>query len=162
MSLIENYAAERRARLIRLGAIPTNRIASRLTEAQIVPLKPAQQIFVPSVDHFYPSMWFGDLVFGETKLPATIKNIQTLVSDKYGVSIPEIVSARRDKSVIVPRHVAFYLVKKLTTYSYPVIGRYFGGRDHSTIIHAVQKIEARMESEPDLRRDVLSLRERFE
>lgn len=161
MTYAEQLAVERKARLVRLGAVPTRAVVSKLTEAQIIPLKPAKPIFVPSVESVYPSMWFWDLVSAEGKLPVTIKNIQTLVSDKYGVSIAEIVSSRRDKNVVLPRHVAFYLVKKLTVYSYPVIGRYFGGRDHSTIIHAVQNIEARMQTDPNFKRDVMSLWERF-
>ena len=161
MTFAQQLAAERKARLIRLGAVPTNRTVSKLTEAQIVILKPAKVIDVPPVEAFYSSMWFWDLVAADSRLPATIKNIQTLVSQKYGVTIMDMVSARRNKDIITPRHVAFYLVKSLTTFSYPVIGRYFGGRDHATIIHAVGKIEARMEVEPELRRDVQSLRERF-
>ena len=160
MTFAQQLAVERRARLMRLGAIPTKPVA-KPTEAALLQPKPEPIIFVPPVESFYPSMWFWDLVSSDGKMQPTIKNIQMLVSAKYGVAISEIVSARRDKSVILPRHVAFYLVKQLTTYSYPVIGRYFGGRDHSTIIHAVQKVEARMQSEPDLRRDVMSLRERF-
>lgn len=161
MSLVEQFASERKARLTRLGAIPTNRIVSQLTEAQIVPVKPTPTIFVPSVEYFYQNFWCWDLVICQNRLPSTIKNIQQVVSDHYRVSVMDIVSQRRTIDVVLPRHVALYLVKSLTTFSYPVIGRYFGGRDHSTIISAVKKIEARIETEDRLRSEINRLMGRF-
>lgn len=161
MSLVENYAAERRARLMRLGAVPTNNIVSRLTEAQIVPLKPERKFVIPPVEFFYQSFWCWDLVMSINRTMPTVKNIQAIVANHFDISINDLVSQRRTKDLILPRHVALYLAKELTEFSYPVIGRYFGGRDHSTIIHAVQKIAARMESEPNLKRTVDSLRGLF-
>jgi hypothetical protein len=161
MSLVENYAAERRARLMRLGAVPTNSTVSKLTEAQIVPMKPERKFIIPPVEFFYQNFWCWDLVMSINRTMPTVKNIQNIVANHFDITVMDMVSQRRTKNLILPRHVALYLAKELTEFSYPVIGRYFGGRDHSTIIHAVGKIEARMESEPDLKRTIDGLRGLF-
>ena len=71
----------------------------------------------------------------------TIDEIQNKVSNYYNLKIEEMTSSRRIRSFARPRQVAMYLSKKLTTRSLPEIGRKFGGRDHTTVIHAVKKIE---------------------
>lgn len=63
-------------------------------------------------------------------------------SNLYGVSANDITSARRTRDIVLPRHKMIWLVKKITPLSYPRIGRAFGGRDHTTTIFAVRKIEA--------------------
>jgi hypothetical protein len=161
MSLVEQYASERRARLARLGAIPTNSIVSKLTEAQVVPLRPEKKLVIPPVEFFYQNFWCWDLVTATNRIMPTIQNIQNVVANNFDITVIDMVSARRTKHLILPRHIALYLAKTLTKFSYPVIGRYFGGRDHSTIIHAVEKIEARMASEPDLKRTIDGLRGLF-
>lgn len=161
MSLVEQYASERRARLARLGAIPTNSIVSKLTEAQVVPLRPEKKLIIPPVEFFYQNFWCWDLVTATNRIMPTIQNIQNVVANNFDITVIDMVSARRTKHLILPRHIALYLAKTLTKFSYPVIGRYFGGRDHSTIIHAVEKIEARMESEQDLKRTIDGLRGLF-
>jgi chromosomal replication initiator protein len=161
MSLVENYAAERRARLARLGAIPTRSTVSRLTEAQIV-REVSPTIHVPPVEDFYQNFWCWDLVACENKIVPTIKNIQMVVAAHFGVSIMHMVAHRRSADIVLPRQIGYYLSKVLTGLSFPVIGRYFGGRDHSTILHGVAKIEARMESEPELSATIQGLRGRFE
>jgi hypothetical protein len=161
MSLVEQYASERRARLARLGAIPTNSIVSKLTEAQVVPLRPEKKLVIPPVEFFYQNFWCWDLVTATNRIMPTIQNIQNVVANNFDITVMDMVSARRTKHLILPRHIALYLAKTLTKFSYPVIGRYFGGRDHSTIIHAVEKIEARMESEQDLKRTIDGLRGLF-
>lgn len=162
MSLAQQMHAERRARLARLGAIPTNSVVSKLTEAQIVPIRPERKLIIPPVEFFYQNFWCWDLVTATNRILPTVKNIQNVVANHFDISVMDMVSARRTKNLILPRHIALYLAKEMTEYSYPVIGRYFGGRDHSTIIHAVAKITARMESEPELKRTVDGLRGLFE
>ena len=76
----------------------------------------------------------------------TVDEIQKAVATHFGVTTTDICSKRRTQSVVRPRHVAMYLAKALTTRSLPDIGRRFGGRDHSTVIHAVNKITAMIES----------------
>ena len=71
----------------------------------------------------------------------SIDEIQTQVADHYRIRKAEMTSARRAREVARPRQVAMYLSKQLTPRSLPDIGRRFGGRDHTTVIHAVQQIE---------------------
>ena len=71
----------------------------------------------------------------------TIDEIQNKVSNYYNITIEDLTSSRRIRSFARPRQIAMYLSKKLTTRSLPEIGRKFGGRDHTTVIHAVKKIE---------------------
>ena len=71
----------------------------------------------------------------------TIDEIQKKVSSYYNIKLDDLISSRRIRTFARPRQVAMYLSKKLTTRSLPEIGRKFGGRDHTTVIHAVKKIE---------------------
>ena len=71
----------------------------------------------------------------------TIDEIQKLVSTHFDLKPLDLVSARRARAVARPRQIAMYLAKRMTTRSLPEIGRKFGGRDHSTVIHAVKRIE---------------------
>jgi hypothetical protein len=160
MSLVENYAAERRARLIRLGTIPAP--VPMKPRGEIIAFKPAIEIFVPPVEEFYPSFWCWDLVTCQSKRPATAKNIMEVVGADFGVSVFDIISARRHKSLLMPRFIAVYLCRKLTLLSLNQIGQRFGGRDHATIRHAIRKIEAEMETDPVLSNRVLYLQARFE
>ena len=74
----------------------------------------------------------------------------------------EMRSKRRARAVARPRQVAMYLAKKMTPRSLPEIGRIFGGRDHSTVIHAVRTIEALRETSPDMDADVRALQRLLE
>ncbi|MFM9828734.1 MAG: chromosomal replication initiator protein DnaA [Sphingomonas sp.] len=80
----------------------------------------------------------------------TIDDIQRAVSTYFELKPLELVSARRARAVARPRQIAMYLSKRLTTRSLPEIGRKFGGRDHSTVIHAVRRIEALRDSDGDI------------
>jgi chromosomal replication initiator protein len=73
----------------------------------------------------------------------SIERIQELVCDRFGVTLSELKSERRSQSIVYPRQVAMYLSRELTDSSLPKIGKHFGGRDHTTVIHATSKI-ARM------------------
>src|SRR5690606_19882417 len=70
-----------------------------------------------------------------------IEDIQRIVARHYNVSRQELVSNRRTRMIVKPRQVAMYLSKTMTPRSFPEIGRRFGGRDHTTVLHAVRKIE---------------------
>ena len=92
---------------------------------------------------------------------ATVKDIQRIVAGRYGVTMMDINGARRGADVILPRMIAVYLARELTGKSLPEIGRRFGGRDHTTILHSVMKIMKRIESDvqfaaeiDDLRREI--------
>jgi chromosomal replication initiator protein len=77
---------------------------------------------------------------GDATPEVTITRIQEAVSQRFGVTLDELVSPRRSQAVAYPRQVAMYLSRELTDASLPMIGREFGGRDHTTVIHAKDKI----------------------
>jgi chromosomal replication initiator protein len=92
----------------------------------------------------------------------TIDEIQRRVAEYFNVKMGDMLSARRARSVARPRQIAMYLSKQLTTRSLPEIGRKFGGRDHTTVIHAVRKIEQLRDEDPALDEDVDLLRRMLE
>ncbi len=81
----------------------------------------------------------------------SVEDIQKTVSSHYNIKISDLKSPKRLKAFVLPRQIAMYLARQLTTSSYPEIGERFGGKDHSTIIHAIKKIEAKMEDDFQLR-----------
>lgn len=83
-----------------------------------------------------------DLVRAREPKRVKIEDIQKLVGNHYSVSRADILSSRRTANVVRPRQIAMYLSKILTPRSLPEIGRRFGGRDHTTVLHAVRKIDA--------------------
>ena len=85
-------------------------------------------------------------IISESQHAVTIESIQKLVADSYGVKVSQLRSKNNAKLVALPRHVAMYLSKELTGASLPETGRRFGGKHHSTVLHAVRKI-ARMRDE---------------
>ncbi len=87
----------------------------------------------------------------------TIDEIQRACAAHFRIDLSEMRSARRARAVARPRQVAMYLAKKLTPRSLPEIGRIFGGRDHSTVIHAVRKIESLRKENADLDSDIRTL-----
>ncbi len=88
----------------------------------------------------------------------TIEDIQRKVCEHYSIRLADMHSPRRARPVARPRQLAMYLCKQLTTHSLPEIGRKFGGRDHTTIIHGVRKIEELLATDPMLRADLDSLK----
>ncbi len=88
----------------------------------------------------------------------TIDEIQKAVAEHFTIKMAEMTSSRRACIVARPRQVAMYLAKQLTTRSLPQIGRKFGGRDHTTVMHAVRKIEELIASDRALAEDVELLR----
>ncbi|MFH0732832.1 MAG: chromosomal replication initiator protein DnaA [Candidatus Omnitrophota bacterium] len=80
-------------------------------------------------------------VAAEENKEISIKSIQKAVSEYFNISVAEIKSKRRTKSVALPRQVAMYLSRELTDNSFPEIGNLFGGKDHTTILHAHEKIK---------------------
>ena len=84
----------------------------------------------------------------------TIDEIQKKVVEHYNIKLSDMHSPRRSRSVARPRQVAMYLAKSITTRSLPEIGRKFGGRDHTTVIHAIKTIEEIMVIDPNLAEDI--------
>ncbi|MBM3491465.1 MAG: chromosomal replication initiator protein DnaA [Alphaproteobacteria bacterium] len=92
----------------------------------------------------------------------TIDEIQKRVASHYNIRLIDMQSARRARNVARPRQVAMYLAKQLTTRSLPEIGRRFGGRDHTTVIHAVKRIEELRQIDSSLAEDIELLRRNLE
>ncbi len=88
-----------------------------------------------------------DLVGAREPRRVRIEDIQRVVSRHYNVSKADLLSARRTRTIVRPRQIAMYLAKMLTPRSLPEIGRRFGGRDHTTVLHAVRKIEGMIEGD---------------
>jgi chromosomal replication initiator protein len=88
----------------------------------------------------------------------TIEEIQKRVAEHYGIRLADMQSARRARAVARPRQVAMYLAKQLTPRSLPEIGRKFGGRDHTTVIYAIRKVEELRTADPSLSEDIETLR----
>lgn len=93
----------------------------------------------------------------ETRRPK-IEDIQRVVSQHYGVSRQDLVSARRTRTIVQPRQIAMYLSKTLTPRSLPEIGRRFGNRDHTTVLHAVRKVDGMIAKEPQVAEDIETLK----
>ncbi|MGE0108286.1 MAG: chromosomal replication initiator protein DnaA [Bdellovibrionales bacterium] len=89
-----------------------------------------------------------------TERRITIDEIQKKVAEHFNIRVADMHSARRARAIARPRQVAMYLAKQLTPRSLPEIGRKFGGRDHTTVIHAVRKIEELSAYDPAFREDV--------
>jgi chromosomal replication initiator protein len=87
----------------------------------------------------------------------TIDTIQKAVAEKYGIKQSQLKEKSNTKTIVRPRQVAMFLVKELTTASLPEIGRSFGGKHHTTVIHSINKIERQRQSDPDLNRLLHSL-----
>ena len=92
----------------------------------------------------------------------TIEEIQKRVAEHYNIRLSDMHSARRARAVARPRQVAMYLAKQLTSRSLPEIGRKFGGRDHTTVMHAVKRIEELRETDSAFSEDIDLLRRMLE
>lgn len=97
-----------------------------------------------------------DLLALQDKL-VSIDNIQRTVAEYYKIKVADVLSKRRSRSVARPRQVAMALAKELTNHSLPEIGDAFGGRDHTTVLHATRKIAELRETDADIREDYKNL-----
>ena len=116
--------------LTRLGA------HASLTQTQIT-LELAQDVLRP--------------LFGDRRKEPTTADVQRVVCEHFGLSLNELKSKRRTQNLVVPRQIAMFLTRRLVNISFPAIGEQFGGRDHSTVIHANNTITTRQASDPTLR-----------
>jgi len=103
-----------------------------------------------------------DLIRPQEPKRVKIEDIQRVVARHYNVSRSDLLSSRRTANVVRPRQVAMYLAKTLTLRSLPEIGRRFGGRDHTTVLHAVRKIENLVGSDTSLAEEVESLKRQLQ
>jgi len=87
----------------------------------------------------------------------SLDNIKRIVAEYYKIKLAELMSKRRSRSIARPRQVAMALSKELTNHSLPEIGDSFGGRDHTTVLHACRKIKELRETTSDIREDYKNL-----
>lgn len=97
-----------------------------------------------------------DLLTLQAKL-VTIENIQRTVAEYYKVKVSDLLSKRRNRSIARPRQIAMTLAKELTNHSLPEIGDSFGGRDHTTVLHACRKVKELLQSNIDVQEDYKNL-----
>jgi len=90
-----------------------------------------------------------------------VESIQNIVADHFNLNIKEMLSARRSRSLARPRQIAMYLAKKHTTNSLPDIGRKFSNRDHTTVIHAVKKIEELIKKDNEIKQSIIEINKRL-
>lgn len=96
----------------------------------------------------------GDLVRSKEPRRVKIDDILRVVAKHYGVQRGDLLSSRRNQSIVRPRQIGMYLAKSLTSRSLPEIGRRFGGRDHTTVLHAIRKIDSLKQQDAVLREEI--------
>lgn len=97
-----------------------------------------------------------DLLLLQDKL-VTIDNIQKTIAEYYKIKMSDMLSKRRNRSVARPRQMAMAMAKELTNHSLPEIAESFGGRDHTTVLHACRKIKELIETSTDIAEDYKNL-----
>ncbi|WP_112179020.1 MULTISPECIES: chromosomal replication initiator protein DnaA [Paraliobacillus] len=102
-----------------------------------------------------------DIIPSSRPKVVTIAAIQEIISERYNIRLDEFAAKKRTKSVAFPRQIAMYLSRELTDFSLPKIGEEFGGRDHTTVIHAHEKISKLLSTDELLHRDIEEIKERL-
>lgn len=100
-------------------------------------------------------------LFQPKTVALSVDDIKRAVADHFGIKVSEMVSKRRTKNLSFPRHIAMYLCRKHTTYSYPEIGAHFGGRDHSSVIHAANVVSTKVGSDQQVKALVAEIERRL-
>lgn len=98
-----------------------------------------------------------DIIGTQKQKPITIDLIQQVVANHYGIKVAEMKAKKRTRSIAYPRQIAMYLARELTENSLPKIGEEFGGRDHTTVMHACEKITGDMKRDPSLQLTIKEL-----
>ena len=101
-----------------------------------------------------------DFINSNNKL-VSVESIQNLVASHFNLSIQELLSPRRSRSLARPRQIAMYLAKQYTTNSLPDIGRKFSNRDHTTVIHAVKKINELIKNDNEIKESVIEIKKKL-
>lgn len=96
-------------------------------------------------------------VMSSARAAVSFESIQRMVADHYHINVDDLKSARRFKTIAEPRQIAMYLCKKLLNASFPEIGQRFGGKDHSTVIHAVRKIAKEIETNIEIQSSLVAI-----
>lgn len=122
----------------------------------------ANQLTQESISVALAERTLADLVRAREARRVRIEDILRIVSRHYKVPRNELLSSRRSRDVVRPRQIAMYLAKSLTSRSLPEIGRRFGGRDHTTVLHSVRKVEQMMKDDADLTQEIELLKRMLE
>lgn len=93
-----------------------------------------------------------------SKNVTTIPRIQQVVADYFDITVEDLTGKTRKRSIVVPRQIAMYLAREITKDSLPTIGKEFGGKDHTTVMHAVERVETLLKESPDTRSDISSIK----
>lgn len=102
-----------------------------------------------------------DIIPNRQPKKITVKAIQELISKEYNIKMEDFAARKRTQSIAFPRQIAMYLSRKLTDLSLPKIGEEFGGRDHTTVMHAFNKIEDLMKEDPEFKNTIEALKEKL-
>jgi chromosomal replication initiator protein len=103
----------------------------------------------------------ADIIPVASRRPLTIDEIQRVVADHYSIPLEELKGKRRDKHIVFPRQVAMWIIREETPSSLPQIGQAFGGRDHTTALHSIEKIANELKEDERLAYEVQAIRERL-
>lgn len=95
-----------------------------------------------------------DIVNTTFKKPVTIEKIQEVVAHHYKIKKEELLAKKRTRNIVYPRQISMYLCRELTDYSLPKIGELFGGRDHTTVIHAIEKINRSIKENSEVEKEI--------
>ncbi len=166
LKILEKRLAEKRAAdpSFELSRGILELLAERLTESgrelegAITRLHATWQYMRTAVTMDIAETVIRDLVQGIEPRRIKIEDILRIVSRHFGVSKGDLLSQRRHRSVVWPRQIGMYLAKQLTQRSLPEIGRRFGNRDHTTVLHAVRKIDGQLVDNPRLKNEIEELK----
>ena len=166
LKILEKRMAEKRAidPTFEINRDVLELMADRLTESgrelegAIMRLYAHSQITGQPITVEFAEGLLRDLTHGAEARRIKIEDILRVVSKHFGVSRTDILSERRHRSIVWPRQIGMYLAKQLTSRSLPEIGRRFGGRDHTTVLHAIRKIEGVLGKDQKLRTEIEDLK----
>ncbi|CCG98015.1 chromosomal replication initiator protein DnaA [Fibrella aestuarina BUZ 2] len=132
----------------------------RELEGVVVSLMAQASLNRREIDLDLAKMTLRNIVQNDEK-EINIDTVQELVADFYNISIADLKAKSRKREVVYPRQVAMYLAKELTELSLKSIGYHFGGRDHSTVIHAIQIVNDLLKEKPDTKEEIAKLKAYF-
>ena len=161
LALVERFAALRRIALPEAAArtladglsVTAPELSGALAELQMQAAVESKSIDVNRVRRF--------LADRQLRLRPSLRTIAGLSAKYFGLRMSELTSPSRRRGVVQARGVAVYLARQLTGKSLEQIGVYFGGRDHTTVLHSFRSIETRLRSDPTTRRAVADIRKRI-
>jgi chromosomal replication initiator protein len=130
----------------------------RELEGALIRLKAKSSLEGREISLGYAQEVLRNFIDSQTK-KVTIESIQKAVSEQFGMRLPEIKAKNNARAVVYPRQIAMYLAKHLTEASLPEIGRQFGGKHHTTVLHSIDKIEEQRKTDKDLNRMLNKLAE---